>query len=128
MIEANSQATAMRSRLSCGPRGKSGKSQAEAVMTPSRWQEIERIYHANVLAEQYSALDGGAAALEKGGIVEEAEITDCVDHHDSPWFEGSYGNVLANARPLPFIPCRGMLGFFVPEVAKSGWLRAAPPR
>jgi ASCH domain len=50
-----------------------------------------------------------------GGIVGEAEITDCVDQHDSPWYIGPFGYVLANARPLPFIPCRGMLGFFTPR-------------
>lgn len=54
-----------------------------------------------------------------GGVVGDAEITDWVNHHDSPWFRGSYGYVLANARPLPFIPCRGMLGFFTPAIAQN---------
>lgn len=52
--------------------------------------------------------------FERGGIVGEAEIVDCVTASASPWFQGSYGFVIRNARPLPFRPCRGMLGFFVP--------------
>jgi hypothetical protein len=50
--------------------------------------------------------------LDRGGIVGEAEIVDCVWDSDSPWFFGTYGFVLANAKPLPFYPCKGALGFF----------------
>lgn len=53
---------------------------------------------------------------ETGGIVGEAEIVDCVARSDSPWFVGQFGFVLRNARPLPFRPYKGVLGFFeVPE-------------
>lgn len=47
-----------------------------------------------------------------GGIVGMAEVVDCVERHDSPWFVGPFAFVLANARPLPFTPLRGHLGFF----------------
>jgi hypothetical protein len=47
-----------------------------------------------------------------GGIVGVAEIVDCVEASDSPWFVGRYGFVLANARPVDFIPVKGALGFF----------------
>lgn len=50
--------------------------------------------------------------LERGGIVGIAEIVDCVDFSESMWFFGWYGFVLRNARPLPFHPCKGRLGFF----------------
>jgi hypothetical protein len=52
---------------------------------------------------------------ERGGIVGEAEIVGCVDDSDDEWFVGKFGIVLRNARPLPFRPCRGALGFFHPE-------------
>ena len=52
--------------------------------------------------------------LPTGGIVGVMEIVDCVDHMDSPWFFGPWGFVIRNARPLPFMPCRGALGFFRP--------------
>ncbi len=50
--------------------------------------------------------------LERGGIVGEATLVDCVTESKSPWFFGEYGFVLANAKPLPFVPYRGALGFF----------------
>lgn len=59
--------------------------------------------------------------LPRGGIVGEAEIIDCVDtntldakgeRYPSPWLFGRFGFKLANAKPLPFFPCRGALGFW----------------
>lgn len=50
--------------------------------------------------------------LERGGLVGEVEITGCVSYSHSPWFCGPFGFVLSNAKPLPFQPCRGELGFF----------------
>lgn len=58
------------------------------------------------------------ADLERGGIVGEVEIVDCVDVDASPWFFGNFGFVLKNAAPLPFRQYKGALGFFkVEEVA-----------
>jgi len=54
----------------------------------------------------------GSSSLPVGGIVGEAEIVDVVRQSGSPWFFGPLGFVLKNARPLPFMPCRGQLGFF----------------
>jgi hypothetical protein len=52
-----------------------------------------------------------------GGIVGVAEIVDCVKTSESIWKErGSWGWVLANARPLPFRSCKGALGFFSPKL------------
>lgn len=53
--------------------------------------------------------------FDMGGIVGEAEIVDCITASPSPWFYGPYGFVIRNARLLPFRPCRGQLGFFVPD-------------
>jgi hypothetical protein len=47
-----------------------------------------------------------------GGIVGFADLVDVVSSSDNEWFVGKYGFVLANARPVPFIPVRGMQGFF----------------
>ncbi|KYK44521.1 hypothetical protein A1D31_14070 [Bradyrhizobium liaoningense] len=52
------------------------------------------------------------ADYERGGIIGVAEIVDCVESSDSPWFVGRYGFVLRNARPVLFIPVKGALGFF----------------
>lgn len=58
-------------------------------------------------------------AFELGGIVGRGEIIDCVTESTSRWFEGKYGFVFANAEPLPFRRCRGMLGFFRPVFVES---------
>ena len=51
----------------------------------------------------------------RGGIVGSVEIVDCVQASASPWFFGRYGFVLRDPQRLPFTPCRGKLGFFLPE-------------
>lgn len=66
---------------------------------------------------QFDAEENGVTlpafeVLERGGIVGEAVIIDCVTRSDSPWFYGDYGFVLRDAKPLPFHPCKGALGFF----------------
>lgn len=53
-----------------------------------------------------------ADQLERGGIVGAADIADCVSTSDSSWFFGPFGFRLANVKKLPFMPCRGSLGFF----------------
>ncbi len=70
----------------------------------------------NFDARDFSPLDLTVPnILDLGGIVGEAEIVDCVSSHPSPWFFGLWGFVICNARPLPFRPCRGQLGFFRPD-------------
>lgn len=50
--------------------------------------------------------------LERGGIVGQMEIVSCVEDSASPWFFGQYGFGIRNAKPLPFHPYKGALGFF----------------
>ena len=55
--------------------------------------------------------------LPRGGIIGSANLVGCVQRSDSPWFQGPYGFVLREPKPLPFVPLRGQLGFFdVPGV------------
>lgn len=58
-------------------------------------------------------------SLDRGGIVGSVEIVDCVTESESPWFVGPYGFVLKNAKPLPFMRCRGKLGFYRLKVADT---------
>lgn len=62
--------------------------------------------------------------VPRGGIVGMARIVDCVTDMDSRWFFGPHGFVLRDARPLPFIPCKGALGFFRPDPDTAAALRA----
>lgn len=51
--------------------------------------------------------------LARGGIVGIATLTDCVERHDSPWFDGAgFGFVLADVHPVEFQPVKGALSFF----------------
>lgn len=56
--------------------------------------------------------------LERGGIVGQVDIVDCVQDSQSPWFCGRFGFVLKNPKALPLRPFKGALGFFdVPDAA-----------
>lgn len=50
--------------------------------------------------------------LERGGIVGQATIASCSENSLSPWFFGKYGLELIDTKTLPFMPCKGRLGFF----------------
>lgn len=60
-----------------------------------------------------------------GGICGAARIVDCVKDMDSDWFFGEYGFVLADAAPLPFVACKGALGFFRPDPEIIASVRSA---
>ncbi|WP_241559678.1 ASCH domain-containing protein [Hydrogenophaga sp. NH-16] len=48
-----------------------------------------------------------------GGFVGWSRVVDCVREHPSGWKEpGSYGFVLADSMPIPFVPYKGRLGWF----------------
>lgn len=55
------------------------------------------------------------AQFERGGIAGIADLYAVATASTSPWFFGPFGFCLRNARPLPFAPMLGRLGFF--EVA-----------
>lgn len=61
----------------------------------------------------------------RGGIIGTAEIVDVVRKSHSPWFFGTIGLVLANARAVDFIPATGVLGFFKWQANPAG--AADPP-
>ena len=76
--------------------------------------DIEPLSIAGTYGRRASAIHGADAL--RGGIVGSVEIVDCVERSRSPWFCGPYGFVLRNPEPLRFIPCRGRLGFFRPDL------------
>lgn len=54
----------------------------------------------------------GESQLERGGIVGMATICGCVDISSSPWFQGPFGFMLADAVELPFTKWKGALQMF----------------
>src|SRR4051812_3331538 len=55
--------------------------------------------------------------FERGGIVGVANLYAVATASSSPWFSGPFGFCFDKAKPLPFQPVAGRLGFF--EVAMS---------
>lgn len=75
--------------------------------------------------EMYSERYGSYPKREEmiGGIVGVVTITGCVTESDSGWFLGKYGFVLADAKPLPLVPCKGALSFFNVPTEVAEYLR-----
>ncbi|MDG4874127.1 hypothetical protein P9273_03320 [Mesorhizobium sp. WSM4935] len=79
------------------------------------------------------------AELARGGIVGVGTVVDIVTEFDSPWFFGPKGLIVADARPVEFIPVGGQLGFFdwkrlLPfaqrgkPVVPAKWMLPQPPK
>lgn len=77
---------------------------ASAGMTGEEWLAGFQFQQSRGLDEKRLPLGGD---LQRGGIIGAVDILDCVDQSDSPWWMGPRGYVLANPRPIPFVPCRG---------------------
>lgn len=51
--------------------------------------------------------------MQRGGVVGQARIVDCVREHESRWkADEQWGFVLTDQKPLVFTPFRGQLGWF----------------
>lgn len=89
---------------------------ASKGMTRSEYDEV-----ADMIANERPFMGMGIKLpdpniIERGGIVGLAHCNGSVDQCVSPWFFGPYGFVLSDAKTLPFVPFKGMLGFFeVPD-------------
>jgi hypothetical protein len=86
---------------------------------------LTRKYHGEIVDDLANLFGSQAPALppfeslQVGGIVGVATITDCVSRSDSPWFFGRHGFVMQDAKPLPFHPVNGKLGFFDLDIPES---------
>ena len=58
--------------------------------------------------------------FERGGIVGTATLYAVARISPSPWFFGPVGFCLADAKPLPFVPMAGKLGFFEAAMTLPG--------
>jgi ASCH domain len=90
----------------------------KAPMDEDEWDDLRagrNLVDGNPIAPDFVPPGDNWNDLGWGGIVGAAEIVDCVTASTSRWFVGRYGFVIRNARPLPFLACRGQLGFFTPD-------------
>jgi len=92
---------------------------ASATMSRYEYEDCLATLHAISVKRQFKAglTLPAFPNLLRGGIVGVAEIVDVVSASASPWFFGPVGLVIRNARPLPFRPLKGQLGFF--EIANE---------
>jgi hypothetical protein len=54
--------------------------------------------------------------LDTGGIIGIVELVDVVTASDDQWFDGPFGWIFANPKPIKFLRCRGQLGLFEVEL------------
>lgn len=73
----------------------------------SAGMDVEEWAEAAEFMRSLNASPPAIAQCERGGIIGAVEVLDCVEDHPSRWFMGPKGYVLANPRPIPFIPCKG---------------------
>lgn len=70
--------------------------------------------------ERFAIVLPAMEALERGGVVGVVDLVECegpqdmIDYGEThqAWYTGAHAFVLANARPLPFFPVKGQLGWF----------------
>lgn len=87
---------------------------ASSGMTRDEYDDVEHfLVGSNVELPPYEN-------LERGGIVGMANLVDVVKESKSPWFFGELGFVLEGMKPLPFMQCKGQLGFFDVEYQGQG--------
>ena len=66
---------------------------------------------------------------EIGGLVGLVNLADCVETSNSPWYEpDNYAFILTQARPIPFIPYRGIQKLFNVEGYDHLWEQYPPLR
>ena len=94
---------------------------ASKGMTRAEYEDVEDYLtfsgHEGMKAIRLPAI----ADLERGGIVGAVTVANCIpsDERLSPWhMEGQFGFHLTVVKTIPFVACKGALGFFdIPQDA-----------
>ncbi|WPG35166.1 ASCH domain-containing protein [Variovorax sp. EBFNA2] len=89
---------------------------ASKGMTAREYQEARRFLATDHRLKHLVEILPPAGELERGGIVGSAHLVETDVQLWSPWYMGYIGFVLRDAKPLPFIPLKGALGFFDVEL------------
>ena len=93
---------------------------ASAGMSKHEYEEFIVFFEGKFFGRQNQKVPA-MAELPRGGFVGRASIDAVIHENDgerrrpeylSDWFFGPYGLCLSNVGPLPFVPFKGMLGFF----------------
>ncbi|MNV64643.1 ASCH domain protein [compost metagenome] len=85
---------------------------ASKGMTAREYEEARRFLATDPRLQHLVEILPPAGELERGGIVGSAHLVETDVQLRSPWYMGYIGFVLRDAKPLPFRPLKGALGFF----------------
>lgn len=85
---------------------------ASKGMTHEEWSSAWTFAHGSGASSKAMKAGLMRQNVERGGFIGTVEIADCVQSSESRWFMGTYGFVLRNPQPMPFVPWKGQLGFF----------------
>lgn len=81
-------------------------------MTRNEYDDVVDFLVLNPRLQSVASALPAPEALERGGIVGLASLVACVRASESPYFFGPHGFVFHDAKPVPFRPQPGALGFF----------------
>lgn len=99
-------------------------------MTTGEWEDAIEFARPILRQLPKSQIEAASQALRqahllRGGIVGFANLTNCADNSESPWFMGKFGFKLEKQTPLPFLACKGALSLFTVDVPDD-YLAAIP--
>lgn len=88
---------------------------ASKGMTRAEYEDVEEFLMFSEPSMMRAPQLPSMEQLERGGIVGAASIIDCIApaQRSAPWhMEDQFGFQIVDARSLPFLACKGALGFF----------------
>lgn len=83
-----------------------------ALIHASQGMTKKEYDEARSIAANYGIQVPDCGTLDRGGVVGVVSFVDWCNHPPSLPFTFGSGFTLASAEPLPFMPCKGALGFF----------------
>jgi hypothetical protein len=85
-------------------------------MDAAYWMASKRLASPHWLSQKHIPTIPPMSEMGRGGILGYCRLVDVVTASRDPWFCGLLGLVLADVRPLPYVPFKGALGLFeVPD-------------
>jgi len=91
------------------------------IHTGKKWDNdwLEKMKIDSTTLAVFKAMPVFTKAYKYGGIVGVATFTGSVTESTSGWFVGKYAFTIEGAKEIPFVPCKGSLGFFIPTLKLS---------
>ena len=111
-IENRSWPTHYRGPVLIHASGMRGNKQALLEEVEDGWESVMYMANASGVDLSHVKPNLGMFRQHAGGVVGRANLVDCVEAYDSPWFVGPWGFVLQDVEPTPFVQWPGSLGLW----------------